>query len=394
MRLLHCISSLNPAGGGPIEALRLRIGALAGHGVESEVASLDDPAAPWLRDFPATVHALGPVGFGAYGYSSRWVPWLRKNHYRFDAVIINGLWQYNGFGSRRALPDGFPYFVFPHGMLDPWFKRTYPLKHLKKWLYWPWAEYRVLRDARAVFFTSEEERIQARKSFWLYRCEEQVVNYGTAGPSGNLAEHRAAFQAAFPAMQGRRILLYLGRLHEKKGVDLLIRAWASVLQDRRQTTEDGLPIGSLNLVIAGPGDEGYVSGIRRLVEQLGVADSVHLTGMLTGSVKWGALASAEAFILPSHQENFGVAVAEALACGTPVLISNRVNIWREIVADGAGLADTDNLAGTENLIRSWRAEEGKRWTARRPAARACFERRFTIAASADSLIREITRRLA
>ena len=63
------------------------------------------------------------------------------------------------------------YFVFTHGMLDPWFKRTYPLKHLKKWLYWPWAEYRVLRDAQAVLFTCEEERILARQSFWLYKCK-------------------------------------------------------------------------------------------------------------------------------------------------------------------------------------------------------------------------------
>ena len=81
----------------------------------------------------------------------------------FDAVIINGLWQYHSFGAWRALRGtATPYYVFPHGMLDPWFKRSFPLKHLKKWLYWPWAEYRVLRDARAVIFTCEAESSSRR----------------------------------------------------------------------------------------------------------------------------------------------------------------------------------------------------------------------------------------
>ena len=102
---------------------------------------------------------------------------------QFDAVIVHGLWQYSSFGVWRALAGtDTPYFVFPHGMLDPWFKRTYPAKHFKKLLYWPWAEYRVLRDAAAVLFTSEEERRLARESFALYRAREVVVNYGTAAP--------------------------------------------------------------------------------------------------------------------------------------------------------------------------------------------------------------------
>ena len=98
-----------------------------------------------------------------------------------------------------------PYFVFPHGMLDPWFKRTYPLKHLKKLLYWPWAEYRVLRDAAAVLFTSEEERRLARESFWPYRCNEVVVNYGTAAPEIDLASAREDFFGSFPQLRGQAV---------------------------------------------------------------------------------------------------------------------------------------------------------------------------------------------
>jgi glycosyltransferase involved in cell wall biosynthesis len=239
-------------------------------------------------------------------------------------VIINGLWQYNGWGTIQALPSGRPYFVFPHGMLDPWFKRTYPLKHLKKWLYWPWADYRVLRGARAVLFTSEEERRQARESFWLYRCNEQVVNYGTAGPAGDRESQRRLFQEKFPHLQGKRCLLFLGRVHVKKGPDLLFRALAQAREQLpKALTRD------VHLVMAGPKDHAYGREMEDLACALGLSQMVTWTGMVTGDLKWGAFHSAEAFILPSHQENFGVAVAESLACGTPVLISKRVNIWRK-----------------------------------------------------------------
>ena len=96
-----------------------------------------------------------------------------------------------------------PYFVYTHGMLDPWFKRTYPLKHLKKCFYWPWGEYRVLRDAKAVLFTCEEEKLLARQSFGLYQAHEVVVSYGTNGPTGDAEAQRAAFLAQYPALAGK-----------------------------------------------------------------------------------------------------------------------------------------------------------------------------------------------
>ena len=184
MRILHSISSVNPAGGGPIEGIKQlgRVNLAYGHSVE--VISLDAPDAPFLKDFPLPIHPLGPASL-SYGFSHRYVPWLRANISNYDFVIVNGIWQYNSFGTWRALRrSSTPYVVFTHGMLDPWFKRTYPLKHLKKWLYWPWGEYRVLRDAAAVLFTCEEERLLARQSFWLYSAQEKVVTYGTTDPGG------------------------------------------------------------------------------------------------------------------------------------------------------------------------------------------------------------------
>lgn len=381
MRLLRILPSLDPRGGGPMEGARNIDSCLASKGVHVEVLTLDSPdAGDFLHLYPATVHALGPSKWG-FGYNSRLVPWLREHGSVFDAVIVDGLWQYHGFGTWRALAgSSTPYFVLPHGMLDPWFKYKYPLKHLKKWLYWPWAEYRLLRDARAVVFTCDEERRLARDSFWLYRCNEVVTSYGTKSPPSNAQELTGAFLQKHPELSGKRLLLFLSRIHEKKGCDLLLEAFAR-FADRDPT---------LHLVMAGPDQTGWVATLQQQANALGVAHRITWPGMLTGNDKWGAFHAAEVFCLPSHQENFGIVVAEALGCGKPVLISNKVNIWREIEGDRAGIVNDDTLEGTVAGLAAWLAMTPEQQEDMRLAARNCFEQRFQIEQVAESLIRIIS----
>ncbi|GAB3355375.1 glycosyltransferase [Lysobacter tyrosinilyticus] len=362
-----------------MQGVRMLANAVRRHGAEIEVLSLDAPDADFIDAFPAKVHALGP-SMGGYGYNSKAVPWLRANAGNYDAVVVNGLWQYHGLAAWRALAGGpTPYFVFTHGMLDPWFKRTYPLKHLKKWLYWPWAEYRVLRDAKAVIFTCEEERLLARESFWLYKVNEVVSSYGTADVPGNGKELAAAFLVAHPQLQGKRIALYLSRIHEKKGCDLLIKAFAKVASQRTD----------LHLVMAGPDQTGWVDELKSIAVKHGVADRIAWPGMLSGDMKWGAFHASEVFCLPSHQENFGIVVAEALACGKPVLISDKVNIWREIEADRAGVVRPDTLEGTLAGLEQWLAMSPVEMIDMSVAARHCFESRFRIEQVAADLLQII-----
>jgi glycosyltransferase involved in cell wall biosynthesis len=382
MRLLRSIHTVNPARGGPIESIRQSSAALSRRGHVVEIACLDAPDDPWVREAPVPIHALGP-GRGSYGFAPRFSNWIKERRAQFDAVIVHGLWQYSSFGVWRALAGTTtPYFVFPHGMLDPWFKRTYPAKHFKKLLYWPWAEYRVLRDAAAVLFTAEAERRLARDSFALYRCREVVVNYGTAAPSSP-ERAQEVFFAAYPQLRDRPFLLFLGRLHEKKGGDLLIKAFI----DLRRSNPDL----ALSLVMAGPcADDEYLRHLQRLASESG--EWVLFPGMLTGDKKWGALSAAKAFVLPSHQENFGIAVVEALACGTPVLISNKINIWSEIEMDGAGLVENDDLPGTSRLLARWVALDEDTRAAMQGNARTSFANRFEIERATDSLLAAISGR--
>jgi glycosyltransferase involved in cell wall biosynthesis len=375
MKILHVISSMNPAGGGAVEGM-LQLGTVMRTlGDEIEIASLDSPGAAYLKDIAIPVHPLGPPKSG-FAYSKRFVPWLRANRSRYDSVVVNGIWQFQSFGAWQALRNSStPYFLFTHGMLDPWFKKQYPMKHLKKWMYWPWAEYRVLRDARAVLFTCEEERRLARTSFWLYRCNEVVVNYGTSFPKGDPEMERGAFFAKHPELQGKKIVLFLGRIHPKKGCDLLISAFAKMLAGNREW----------QLVMAGPDQTGWQKELEARAATLKISGQVTWTGMLAGAEKWGALRAAEVFALPSHQENFGIAVAESLAVGLPVLISNQVNIWREVEGDKAGFVGADTLEGTCDMLQSYLRMTPSERHAMRLASLRCFEQRFEIHTSAKIL---------
>jgi glycosyltransferase involved in cell wall biosynthesis len=269
--------------------------------------------------------------------------WLHGNASRFDGIVMNGIWVFPDVAVRSAARrSGRPYAVFPHGALDPWFNKKYPLKHIKKILYWPF-QYPVLRDARAVLFTTATERDLASTSFRPNRWNSLPVSYGISEPEGNPALQIKTFLNSVPQLRGRRYLLFMSRLHEKKGCDLLLHAFTRLASEFPQ----------VDLVMAGPDQVGLQAKLQQIATERGLADRVHWPGMLTGDHKWGALRAAEAFVLPSHQENFGIVVAESLAAGRPVLISNQVNIWPDIQADGAGLVDDDTLAGTEGLLRRW-----------------------------------------
>lgn len=382
IRILRALHSLAPTGGGPVAGVRSITPLLAARGVQTEIVSVDDPdRGHTCAD--ARCHALGP-SHHSNGYCRQLRPWLRRELPRFDAVVVHGMWQYHGYAvSREARRLGVPYFVYPHGMLDPWFNRTYPLKHLKKQLYWWLAEYQVLRHAVGVLFTCEEERRLARTAFRPWRCREVVVHYGCAAPPPPAPAQAAAFAARCPGLGDRPYLLYLGRIHEKKGVDLLLAAYARLAAE----TRDGRPPA---LIVAGPcASPAYLAQLQARASTLPAGACVLWPDMLEGDAKWGAFRGAEAFVLPSHQENFGIAVAEALACGTPALVSDQVNIWRELDAAGAGLVAPDTDEGIHRLLARWTGLSANRRGAMRAAAAACFAARFEISRAADSLLAEV-----
>jgi glycosyltransferase involved in cell wall biosynthesis len=385
MRLLHVIRSTDPETGGPIEGVLRSAEVMLREGHQVEAVSLESPEDVARRKTPIPVTALGK-GVGRYGFNPRLAPWLRRERHKYDAVISHGLWNYSSVGTWLGLRGGpTPYYIFIHGMMDPWFREAYPLKHAAKQIFWALFEGRVLRDAKMVLFTAEEEMIRARDVFFGHAYRGQVVGYGTTVPDGHPESEQSAFYSAFPELRSRRILLFLSRIHPKKSCDLLIRAFAKCIRQ--------LP-SNLDLVIAGPDQVGWLNELRELAASLGIADRCHWPGMLNGDLKWGAFRCADAMILPSHQENFGIVVAEAMACGTPVLVSDKVNIWREVEACKAGFAAPDTVEGIYSLILEYFALSTDARAEMSNAAREGFREYFDFRKTALDLAKmiDLTRR--
>lgn len=365
-KLLRVIGSVDPRYGGVAQNAREVDRLLALYGFEVVVLTNDEPNCPSIHSYPCKAIGFGSL-FGKFGYSATMGNWLARNITKFDAVLVDGLWQYNGLLVRKhCLANNVPYFLFPHGMLDPWFAKAHPIKHLKKLLYWLLYEKNVVNDARRVVFTCQEERLLAQHTFPGYEASELVCNLGVEGPPMNAEVAVRLFEANFPDVAGRRCLLFLGRIDSKKGCDLLLDAFAKV-----QSAVPGLA-----LIFAGPDSGDLVTMLKRRANILKVSDKVIWTGMLDHSMKYAALFKCEALCLPSHQENFGMVVAEALSCQKPVIISNKVNIWREVQLDGAGIVGDDSDEGVVGMLTTWcsMSNEDRRVMAENAAS--CFNRRF------------------
>jgi len=352
--------------------------AFVAQGHSLDVLCLDPPDAKDSTANPFRIHALGQ-GRGAWNYHPALLPWLKKHLPDYDAAILNGLWQFQGYALWKAsqTPGAPPYFIFPHGMLDPWFQKmsVRPMKAVRNWVYWKAIQHRIIHQSAGLLFTCEEEKRLAREPFSPYRPKkEAVVGLGVPEPPDFHSTMTVAFEEKCPGIAGQRYFLFMGRIHPKKGVDLLINAYATL---GRAAAMMGRQIP--RLVIAGPELEGeYGREMQKLALQVCPPGSVYWPGMLSGGAKWGALYGCEAFVLISHQENFGIAVVEALACGKPVLISSQINIWREIEEDRAGLVREDTRPGAEELFRQWQSLSPGDLDVIRNAAKACYQNRFGI----------------
>jgi len=127
--------------------------------------------------------------------------------------------------------------------------------------------------------------------------------------------------------------------------------------------------------------------LKMTAAKAGIGERIHWPGMITDDAKWGAFFGCEAFILPSHQENFGIAVAEALACGKPVLLADKVNIAEEIAADGAGLMEPDTPEGTLALLRRWLTTTSEERERMATQAERSFHQRYDMRETAKTIIR-------
>lgn len=354
MKYLSIIARANPEIGGPIQGIRNLEFEIFKLESSMEIVTFEEPEDVLKWNFSETIiiHALGKSQT-ALQFNKKLFSFLQNNLSKYDVVLIHGLWLYHSFCTVKAfkwLMKNKPELVlpklycFPHGMLDPWFQKekTRKIKSIRNSIYWHLVEKNVISNLDGLLFTCEQELLRAKASFLGYNPKKELnVGYGIIQPPKNNSLLANAFVDFYTKIKGERYFLFLSRIHFKKGVDLLIKSYNYLSNQKFD-----LP----HLVIAGSYDSSYAKKMMSLSNN---NPKIHFPGMLNGDVKWAAFYGCEAFILPSHQENFGIAVAEALACGKPVLISNKVNIFREIENGNAGIINEDTLEGTISNLRRW-----------------------------------------
>ncbi len=362
MRVLHAIPTLDPRAGGPPIALRGLAAAQAETGLEVTVVSGrradgDVSLADELTRLGVHVRLIGPVRG-----PTQWHPDLRRAMDEAvrsaEIVHIHALWEETQHqAAKAARRRSKPYIFRPCGMLDPW---SLAQSRWRKRIYLALRLRRDLNGAVALHYTSDEERDLTAP---LRLSPPAIVE-----PNGlDLSEFETlpdpgSFRARFERLGDRRFVLFLSRVHPKKGLDLLVPAFAAA------------ELGDTMLVIAGPDSDGYAERVRAMAAEHGVADRVLFTGMLHGRQRIEAMVDADLFALPSYQENFGIVVAEALATETPVLISDQVNIYREIVEAGVGGVVPTQVEPLTEALRQWMGDAERRAAAGRRARPFVWER--------------------
>jgi glycosyltransferase involved in cell wall biosynthesis len=408
MKVLHVVTSMDPKQGGVCQAVKSIVSGVSAFGIKNEIVCLDRHDAPYIIDSDITIHALNN-GKGAWQYNKRLKDWLLANLSYYDAVIVHGLWQYTGFAVRRALESLASgssgillprLFVMPHGMLDPYFQNApgRRMKAIRNQFYWKLIESKLINSAEALMFTCQEELSLASLPFKPYHpAKTVVVGLGVEPPPLFQDKMTVEFNNLCPGLNNAPYLLFLSRIHEKKGVDLLINAYLNVLK-RTEENIDNIPLAGLlpKLVIAGPGlDTPFGKKMKALVDNnRELSQMILFPGMLRGDAKWGAFYGCDAFILPSHQENFGIAVVEALACSKPVLISDQVNIWREINEAGGCYVSGDTLPGTERLLEFWIRASYKQQQAMGRNALYAYRHNFSMKTAASKILDTLTKQNA
>jgi glycosyltransferase involved in cell wall biosynthesis len=287
----------------------------------------------------------------ALKYSRPLAVWLEQNVKNFDLAHIHAVFSHACVAAARACRKNVrPYLVRPLGTLDPW---SLNQKSGRKRLFWHLGVKRMLTEAAAIQYTSAEEKRLAETGLGLSggvvvpnALDLSFTNHQTDGRTGT-------FDASQPEVGHSPYVLALSRIHPKKGFELLIESFAAL-------KKSGL-FGSWRLVFAGDGDAEYVNQLKALARRRGLNGAALFVGWLEGDRKYAALKDASLLAMPSYQENFGISLIEAMACGVPVLVSPHVNLAPEIEKAGAGWV----AALGENELTSALAEalgsEEERW---------------------------------
>jgi glycosyltransferase involved in cell wall biosynthesis len=344
MKVLHVISGIDAALGGPTTALRGMTAALAAQGVDVHVASAfsNDQAlqdAKWFDGVGVKTTLIGPVSGTLRGYHKSLAPTLHRLISESDAVHIHAIWeptQITASRSCRQLKK--PYCVTPHGMLSSWSMSR--RRFQKRLLRWAGVD-QMINGARAVNVTTSIELEQTQKVYPKARFE--LEPYGIDLEEFRNLPRKGFLRSNYPQLVGKKILVHLGRISEQKGLHVLLPAFAKLVNE----------FDDWRLVMVGPEGGDYEKQIRQQAHSLSVDDRIIWAGPCYGADRVAALVDSDLFVLASHHENFAIAVAEAMAAMKAVVVSNKVMLHPAITQAQAGGVCEQTPDAVAAALRVW-----------------------------------------
>ena len=371
MRVLHVIPSVAERSGGPATAIVPMCRALKQEGVEVLLVSTDsgidhDESVSEYKGIPAMFF---PTQIGdSFKYSRPLSSWLSSNIQQFDVAHIHAVFNHSSIAAahvcRRARV---PYVVRPLGTLEPW---SMTQKSIRKRVFWQVSGKGMLRRAAAVHYTTEAEKLSTERLLGLNHGK--VIALGIDANSA-ASSTDARLEQHFPELTSGPYALVLSRLHPKKGLDVLIDAFLSLVQAQK--------FAHWRLLIAGDGPADYVLKLKAMA---GSSRQIRFTGWLDGEKKDAVLSGASLLVLPSHQENFGLCVMEALSHSVPVLVSPHVNLAEQIVLANAGWIATVNKDALISRLAEALSDEEER--SRRGQAGKQLSQKYSWDTAAKSLV--------
>ncbi len=366
MNILHVIPSLTIEDGGPTQAVLAMEKALALQGIAIDIATTTAGARERESVMPRRLEFARQFNFYKVAAGFAW--WMSRKVRCYDVVHIHALFSFmSTVAALLSCMAGVPYIVRPLGTVN-----HYGVQHRRSWLKRlsiRCIEAPILRRAAAVHFTSDAERVEAAALSIDMRSVVLPLGIEPFRPVGP-----AALTAAFPQLVDRQFVLFMSRLDKKKNIEALLQAFAAIRCD----------VGDPCLVIAGSGDRSYAASLQALAEKLGLRESVLWVGFVSGAPKAALLEGANAFVLPSFSENFGIAAAEALMAGLPCILGRGVALTADVEAAGAGIGVSPDAGSIECALKTVLADAGLRMRMRL-AARKLAEERYSLEAMGKSL---------
>lgn len=322
MNILHVIRDLSPTTGGPVTAV-LGMAKEQAHMGQTVTIAATDYGSNEPPKIDNVIVQYYPVTLGLWRWAVTLSASLTSLVKAADIVHIHMLWEHPTLAAAAACrAAGRPYIIRPCGMLDGW---SLAQNRWRKRIYMRFVLNTILRNAAAIHYTSSAEQAGSEKM--TPNRSSFVIPIGLPAGSVTYEPSTLAFTKRYPALMGKRLILFLGRLHYKKQPNVLIDAFSWIASR--------MP--DVHLVLAGSGAADYIGKLQAYVKAHGLERRVTFAGLLDRKAVREALAVAEIFVLPSLRENFGIAATEAMAAGCPVIVSNRVDLAPAIERANAGI---------------------------------------------------------